>query len=64
MHVDKVISKPPKSASCPKCKGPPFRQGGVMFRVDLSRLEEGLGHEAWRCDKCGYVVKYVPKERM
>jgi len=34
---------------------------GVMFRRDLSRIEEGLGHEGYMCDKCGRRVKYVPK---
>lgn len=33
---------------------------GVMSRVTLSRLEEGLGHEGFECDKCHRKVKYVP----
>lgn len=36
-----------------KCKG-------VMMRIDLSRLEEGLGHEGFECDICHRRVKYVP----
>lgn len=41
-------------ANCANCKA------GVMFAVPLSRLEEGLGHEGFKCDKCGKSVKYVP----
>ena len=37
--------------------------GGVLARVTLSRLEEGLGHEGFRCDKCGRGVKRVPEAR-
>ena len=40
---------------CPDCKK------GVLVRIDLSRLEEGLGHEGYRCDKCGYRIKRVPE---
>jgi hypothetical protein len=49
-----VIVRKPLGVGCPKCKK------GVLFRVTLSRLEEGLGHEGFRCDPCGYAVKYVP----
>ncbi len=35
---------------------------GVLWRVDLSRLEEGLGHEGYKCDVCKRTVKYVPKK--
>lgn len=50
-HV--VGSIPPAKGATPKCMG-------VMFRLTLSRLEEGLGHEGFQCDKCGRRVKYVP----
>ncbi len=46
----------PAKGATPMCRG-------VMFRLTLSRLEEGLGHEGFACDKCGRRVKYVP-ERM
>jgi hypothetical protein len=48
-------SIPPAKGATPKCMG-------VMFRLTLSRLEEGLGHEGFQCDKCGRRVKYVPPE--
>ena len=34
--------------------------GGVMGRIDLSRLEEGLHHEGFECAACHRRVKYVP----
>ncbi len=36
---------------------------GVLMRVGLSRLEEGLGHEGFECDVCRRRVKYVPEKR-
>lgn len=51
-HV--VGSIPPAKGATPRCMG-------VMFRLTLSRLEEGLGHEGFQCDKCGRRVKYVPE---
>lgn len=33
---------------------------GIMWRVDLSRLEEALGHEGYRCDTCGARIKTIP----
>jgi len=33
--------------------------GGVMNRITLSRLEEGLGHEGFECTTCHRRVKYV-----
>lgn len=45
----------PSAAGGGKC-------GGVMMRKDLSRLEEGLGHEGFECNVCHRRVKYVPKE--
>ena len=53
-----ITRKPVEKGACPKCANK-FR--GVLFRIQLSRLEEGLGHEGFRCDKCGYSVKYVPE---
>jgi hypothetical protein len=46
----------PAKGATPRCRG-------VMGRITLSRLEEGLGHEGFECDKCGRRVKYVPPER-
>jgi hypothetical protein len=34
---------------------------GVMIRINLSRIEEGLGHEGYRCDRCGHTIKRVPE---
>lgn len=34
---------------------------GVLMRQTLSRLEEGLGHEGFKCESCGRMVKYVPQ---
>lgn len=50
-----VVTHAPVEAVCtkPRCSG-------AMWRLDLSRLEEGLGHEGFACDKCGLRVKYVP----
>lgn len=53
--------KPAVVGALPASKGGPDKCPGVMFRVNLSRLEEGLGHEGFQCDKCGRKVKYVPK---
>lgn len=36
--------------------------GGVMNRITLSRLEEGLGHEGFECTECHRRVKYVPSD--
>lgn len=52
-----IVVRKPVEVNCVKCKG------GVMFRVQLSRLEEGLGHEGFKCDKCGHSVKHVPVSR-
>jgi len=51
-HV--ATSIPPAKGATPRCMG-------VMFRITISRLEEGLGHEGFECDKCGRRVKYVPE---
>jgi hypothetical protein len=34
---------------------------GVLLRITLSRIEEGLGQEGFLCDTCGRKVKYIPK---
>lgn len=52
----KITNKPIVYVAC----GLPCR--GVLMRQTLSRLEEGLGHEGFKCDKCNRRVKYVPKE--
>jgi hypothetical protein len=44
----------PAKGATPMCRG-------VMGRITLSRLEEGLGHEGFKCDKCGRRVKYVAR---
>lgn len=35
---------------------------GVLWSIDLSRMETCLNHEGFKCDTCGRRVKYVPKE--
>lgn len=47
-----IVRKPVGVACGGKCRG-------VLFRVTLSRLEEGLGHEGFECDTCHRRVKYV-----
>jgi len=51
-----IVVRKPVGIKCtqPKC-------GGLVVRVDLSRLEEGLGHEGFECRKCHRRVKYVPE---
>lgn len=54
MIANEVTSKPvPVECGKNKCKG-------VMWRVTLSRLEEGLGHEGYQCNACKRTVKFVP----
>lgn len=50
----KAFSKP-IAIKCKQCRR------GVMVRIHLSRIEEGLGHEGFQCDVCGEKAKYVPK---
>lgn len=57
MKVCVVVKRPVENVNCPACTK---TERGVLFRVDLSRLEEGLGHEGFECDRCRYRVKYVP----
>ena len=47
--------------SLPAAQGGSDTCPGVMFRLNLSRIEEGLGQEGFMCDKCGRRVKYIPK---
>lgn len=35
---------------------------GLMWRIDLSRLEEALGHCGYQCDTCGLRIKTVPQQ--
>lgn len=55
MKATDIVRKPITSIVCGKsgCKG-------TLWRLSLSRLEEGLGHEGFCCEKCGRTVKYVP----
>ena len=55
-----TIVRKPVGVGCPAC-AKAKRLHGVMFRLTLSRLEEGLGHEGFQCDKCGERIKYVPE---
>lgn len=55
----KIVRKP-VGINCAKCCKVARRPPGVMVRINLSRLEEGLGHEGFQCGKCGERVKYVP----
>lgn len=60
MKPFKIVNKP-VGVACPACamgKNEPGK--GVMFRIPLSRIEEGMGHEGFECDKCGERRKYVP----
>lgn len=52
----RVVGSIPPSSGGGKC-------GGLMARITLSRLEEGLGHEGFECQSCGRRVKYAPKEQ-
>jgi hypothetical protein len=50
-----TIQRRPVEVTCgvAKCRG-------VMTRINLSRLEEGLLHEGFECASCHRRVKYVP----
>lgn len=50
--------KTPDYATCakPKC-------GGVCHRVDLSRVEEGMGFTGHRCDRCRTLYVVIPGPR-
>jgi len=60
-----------KPLHCPPCKQAKRATGAVsehlglvakmtLMRVSLSRLEEGLGHEGFKCDNCKTLVRVVP----
>lgn len=54
MRRPKIVKKHP-SPGC-SCKR------GAYFRVDLSRMEDGLGHVGYQCDACGDLVKVVTEQ--
>lgn len=64
-----TIVREPVGVNCSSASGrvegsiPPAKGGGkcrgVMGRITLSRLEEGLGHEGFECTSCHRRVKYV-----
>lgn len=76
MFVEKpkpmVVVRQPVGVNCGSGSGrvvgsvPPAKGGGkcrgLMRRIDLSRLEDGLGHEGFMCDACGRRLKYVPPD--
>lgn len=33
--------------------------GGLMKVLDISKMEEFLGHRKYRCDKCGATYKFT-----
>lgn len=51
------VYKKPIGLACVKGKA---HCRGFMSRINLSRLEEGLGHEGFQCTECGAKAKYVP----
>lgn len=55
--------KPAVVGALPAAPGGPEKCPGVMGRITLSRLEEGLGHEGFECGTCHRRVKYVPPAR-
>lgn len=61
-----LITHVPVNAICgarpriPRQFGP--KCDGVMFPVAVSRLEAGLGHQTYQCDRCGRQVKHVPRD--
>jgi hypothetical protein len=36
------------------------RGRGICHAVPVSRLEAGIGHEKFRCDRCGQLWKIIP----
>lgn len=54
------VTHKPVEVGCPVCAK--NKKYGVMYRLTLSRLEEGLGHEGFECGSCGHRLKYVPKD--
>ena len=51
-----VVTKKPVGLYCDVRKIGKGKCGGVLWRLQLSRLEEGLGHEGYRCEKWGRPV--------
>ena len=45
----------PDRYQCRICKVRAF-----CYPVPVSRLEEGLGHEKFRCERCGSLFKLIP----
>lgn len=65
-----VITNKPVGVNCgnrlviggvPAAPGGNKKCQGLMARVTLSRLEEGLGHEGFVCTSCKRRVKYVAR---
>ncbi len=46
----------PRCSECFKAKG------GICFKMNVSRLEEGLGIEKFKCDHCGQEYSFKPKD--
>ena len=67
-----VIVREPVGVNCGSGLGrvvgsiPPAKGGGkcngIMRRINLSRMEDGLGHEGFECDRCSRRVKFVPRD--
>ena len=38
-----------------KCKG-------ILWKSDVSKLQESLGHRVYKCDSCGSSFVFVPKQ--
>lgn len=53
-----IAQNKPVGINCGKSKC-----DGTMLRINLSRIEEGLGHEGFECSKCHRRAKFVPKEK-
>lgn len=51
-NAGNVVDAVPPAPGGGKCNG-------LMARISLSRLEEGLGHEGYECQKCKRRVKYI-----
>jgi hypothetical protein len=56
IHNYEITRTPVEKVGCGRnrCKG-------ILFRLTLSGIEEGLGHEGFECDTCHLRVKYVPQ---
>jgi hypothetical protein len=51
-----------KSATCSQCRecAKAKRGRALCFPVPVSRLEQGLGHEKFKCELCGATFKLIP----